>query len=123
VLVRDTLDAFKLGNYFAEFELVEKDRYTSGGTRQVLHYIPFTACVSRPPVCNLTDASCSTAFQAAPFSDECSVAPGGSTPASNSFYDRSLLGEWTLLVDTTRFAALGEVRAVEVVFMATGTII
>jgi len=123
VLVRDTLDAFKLGNYFAEFELVEKDRYTSGGTRQVLHYIPFTACVSRPPVCNLTDASCATAFQAAPFTDECSVAPGGSTPASNSFYDRSLLGEWTLLVDTTRFAALGEVRAVEVVFMATGTVI
>jgi len=26
-------------------------------------------------------------------------------------------------VDTTRFAALGEVSAVEVVFMATGTII
>lgn len=124
VLVRDTLDAFKLGNYRAEFELVELDRYTSGGTRQVLHYIPFEACVSRPPpACDLADAACSTAFQAASFTDDCSVAPGGSTPASNSFYDRSLLGEWTLLVDSASFTALGDVRAVEVVFMATGTII
>ncbi|WP_164018858.1 hypothetical protein [Pyxidicoccus trucidator] len=123
VLVRDTLDAFKLGGFRAEFELVDKDRYPSGATRQVLHYVPFTACVSRPPVCDLEDVACSTDFQASSFSDECSVAPGGSSPASNSFYDRSLLGEWTLLVDSVRFAALGEVRAVEVVFMATGTVI
>ncbi|MFP2933165.1 hypothetical protein ACLESO_50070 [Pyxidicoccus sp. 3LG] len=123
VLVRDTLDAFKLGGYRAEFELVEQDRYTSGGTRQVLHYVPFEACVSRPPPCDLSDASCSTDFQAAPFTDECSVAPGGSSPASNSFYDRSLLGEWTLLLDSASFAALGDVRAVEVTFMATGTVI
>ncbi|MCY1020258.1 hypothetical protein [Pyxidicoccus sp. MSG2] len=123
VLVRDTLDAFKLGNYRAEFELVEQDRYPSGATRQVLHYIPFTACVSRPPVCNLNDASCSTAFQTATFSDECSVAPDGSTPANNAFYDRSLLGEWTLLVDSASYTSLGVVQAVEVVFMATGTVI
>ena len=55
--------------------------------------------------------------------DECTVAPDGSTPANNSFYDRSLLGEWTLLVDSASFTLLGEVRAVEGVFMATGTVI
>jgi hypothetical protein len=89
----------------------------------VLHYVPFAACVSRPPACDVAEASCATAFQAAPFSDECSVAPGGSSPSTNALYDRSLLGEWTLLVDSARFAELGEVRAVEVVFMVTGTVI
>ncbi|MBZ4398990.1 hypothetical protein OWM54_35405 [Myxococcus sp. MISCRS1] len=120
VLVRDTMDGFKLGNYFAEFELVDRDEYTSGGTRQVLHYVPFTACVSGPPACDVADPACSTPFQGAAFTDACSVAPGGSTPANNSFYDRSLLGEWTLLIDTASFTGLGDVRAAEVVFMTAG---
>ncbi|WP_164001814.1 leucine-rich repeat domain-containing protein [Pyxidicoccus caerfyrddinensis] len=126
VLVRDTVDAYKLGGYVAEFELMEKDRYTSGGTRQVLHYIPFTACISAPPSCDVAQASCNTAFQSSSaFLDTCSVAPGsgGSTPATNSFYDRSLLGEWTLLVDSASFTGLGTVKAVEVLFMVPGTII
>ncbi|MBU8900125.1 hypothetical protein KRR26_31420 [Corallococcus sp. M34] len=120
-LVRDTVDAFQMGTYVAEFELVDVDRFPNGNPRSVLHYIPFTACVSTPPVCNVADPSCATPFQNAAFSDTCSVAPSGSTPDNNSFYDRSLLGEWMLVMDASSYTALGTVRAAEVVFQATGT--
>ncbi|MCP3101542.1 hypothetical protein LZ198_21945 [Myxococcus sp. K15C18031901] len=123
VLVRDTLDAFKLGAYVGEFELVDMDRDGPGGIERVLHYVPFDACRSGPPACDLATAGCTTPFQNAAFSDACSLAPGGSTPASNMFYERSLLGEWLLLVDTATFTGLGDVRAAEVVFLTAGTVI
>lgn len=123
VLVRDTMDGFKLGNHFAEFELLSRDNYTSGGTRQVLHYVSFSACGSGLPACDVANAACATPFQAASFVDACSIALGGSTPATNSFHDRSLLGEWTLLIDTASFTGLGQVRAAEVVFLTLGSAI
>ncbi|MDC0707559.1 hypothetical protein POL68_03670 [Stigmatella sp. ncwal1] len=106
-LVRDTLDSFMLGNYVAEFELVNRDRFPNGNPRSVLHYLQFSACVSAPP----------------PLTSACSVAPGGSSPASNSFYDRSLLGEWMLVLDANSHAALGTVQEAQIVFDVTGTII
>ncbi|MCE9672816.1 hypothetical protein LY474_33925 [Myxococcus stipitatus] len=49
VLARDTMDAFKLDGYFGEFERVDMDRDTPGGTARVLHYVPFLwATCSRP---------------------------------------------------------------------------
>ncbi|MET0406273.1 MAG: hypothetical protein ABW123_27895 [Cystobacter sp.] len=123
VLVRDTLDAFRMGNYVAEFELVDLDRHPQGSVRSVLHYLPLSACVSAPPAsCDVASASCVTAFQNAPFQDACAVAPLGAPPATNGFHDRSLLGEWMLVIDPASYTGLGEVKALEAVFQVAGMV-
>ncbi|SEL98200.1 hypothetical protein SAMN05444354_110115 [Stigmatella aurantiaca] len=127
-LVRDMLDSFYVGRnastgepWIIDFELTDKDLASNGSVRSPLHYQSFLACTAVPPSCDLSQASCRTPFQDVPTADACSISgPVPDTAANVTFYDRSLAGNWTVVLPASDYTALetglGGIQGVEVVF-------
>ncbi|MDC0715053.1 hypothetical protein POL68_41775 [Stigmatella sp. ncwal1] len=129
-LVRDMIDSFYVGlnplttkPWIIDFELTDKDRGPDGEVRSPLHYQSFMACTAAPPACDLSLASCRTAFQDAITADACSISgPVPDTANNVTFYDRSLAGTWTVVLPASAYAdletSLGGIQGVEVLFDA-----
>jgi hypothetical protein len=136
-VVRDGTDHFVVGPptltsppKLLDFDLVTRDLYPTGSVRSALHYQQIDLCTSAPPPCSLADLStCRTGFETQPSElpdvvETCSINRGTSSvpdsATSVTFFDRSLVGEWVLVLPESSYGALGPIQAVELEFVAVG---
>lgn len=121
-VARDTSDSFLVGRsgtnrFIAGFEIVPRDLYPDGSVKSPLHYQSMATCFSAPPACTLTDAACQTAFQLDTLGATCALTgTAASTPATNAFFNRSLVGDWLIAAPGAELSAITDLAAVEVMF-------
>jgi len=121
-VARDTSDSFLVGraggsDLIAGFEMIPRDLYPDGSLKSALHYQSLATCFSAPPPCTLTDPACETAFQRDTLGATCSLSGGVSpSPANNTFYGRSLVGDWLIVVPGAQLSKVTDLAAVEVMF-------
>ncbi|OJH37365.1 hypothetical protein [Cystobacter ferrugineus] len=136
-VARDGTDRFIVGPPALEnppklldFDLVTRDLYPTGSTRSALHYQQIDLCTSAPPTCDLANpTTCRTGFETQPDElpdvvETCSINRGTSSvpdsAATVTFFDRSLVGEWVLILPEDSYGMLGPIQAVELEFVAVG---
>jgi hypothetical protein len=119
--VRDTRDSVRVSRRdnmdgFAAFELQPKDLLPTGAVVAGVHYKSFLACRAGIPECSLSESSCHTPFQDEGDVRSCSMLGRTDDPQIGTFYDRSLAGEWMLVIEGADLASIGEVAGIEVAF-------
>jgi hypothetical protein len=125
-LVRKALDGFRVQrqqqtDYFADFEIAARSLTPTATPAAPLHYQSLTACVHTPPGCDLQDATCESHLQGLPLSDfSCGLfgkPPGPAPWKESTFYDRSLVGDWMIVVPPDVMTTLGSLSAIDVSFL------
>lgn len=122
-VVRDGLDGFRTRrqgskDLYADFDIAPLDLSgPGGGARSPLHYQSLSACVGAAPACDLASPGCATPFSAGTSTGTCGIfgaVPGPTPWLENTFYDRSLVGDWTVVIADDTLAGMGPVQAIEV---------
>jgi hypothetical protein len=119
--VRDARDSFRVSRRenvdgFATFELLPRDLLPTGAAQDGVHYKSFVACRSAPPTCTLSDSTCRTPFQDEGDVRTCSLLGPADDARIGTFFNRSLAGEWSLVVQGADLSSLGALAGVEIAF-------
>jgi hypothetical protein len=101
--------------------MIPRDLYPDGSVKSPLHYQSLATCFSAPPGCTLSDPTCETSFQRDTLGATCAISGGAlPSPANNTFYGRSLVGDWLVVAPGAQLSKVPDLAAVEVMFYVSG---